>query len=132
MARQKGILQPAVSAVKVLDTIADKDRILIAEGCTHHRQCDDIGTVKIPDMIIKYTSREPEFSFTSGRTFPADLSDYKLIVHCGGCMLNEKEMRSRAREALAANVPMTNYGILIAKVTGILDRSVAPLGLNEE
>ena len=123
MARYKGTLGGAVRGADMLQKLEDGDTILISEGCTHHRQCEDIGTVKMPGWIRAYTGKELNYEFTSGGTFPADLSGIRLIVHCGGCMLNEKEMRSRAREAEAAGVPMTNYGIAIAKMHGILDRS---------
>ncbi|MBR2189616.1 MAG: [Eubacterium sp.] len=129
MARYKGTLQDAVRGARELDHIWDGDVILISEGCTHHRQCDDIGTVKMPAWIRQYTGKQPEFRFTSGGEFPLDLEGIRLIVHCGGCMLNEKEMRSRAKEARAAGVPMTNYGTAIAKIHGILDRSVEPVCL---
>ena len=112
-ARYKGELKPFVDGVKALESIQDGDKILISEGCTHRRQCNDIGTVKLPMWIRRHTGKEPEFSFTSGMEFPADLSSYKLIVHCGGCMLNEREMRYRLGCACDAGVPITNYGILI-------------------
>ena len=111
--------------IKALEGIGDGDRILIAEGCTHHRQCDDIGTVKIPRWIRNYTGRNPEFVFCSGTEFPEDLSGYRLIVHCGGCMLSEREMKYRNRCAADQEAPMTNYGILIAFMQGILERSIA-------
>ena len=124
-ARHKGLLHDAVEGAKILDILADGDTILIAEGCTHHRQCDDIGTVKLPKWITDYTGKNLNFAFTSGREFPEDLSPYRLAVHCGGCMLNDREMLYRAKCALDQNVPMTNYGILIAHINGILKRSVA-------
>lgn len=127
MARYKGSLKQAVRAVRVLDEIKDGDKILISEGCTHHRQCQDIGTVKMPAWVRQYTKAQPEFCFTSGTEFPADLSSYNLIIHCGGCMLNEKEMQHRNKVAARQNVPMTNYGIAIAYMHGILKRTVAPL-----
>lgn len=126
LARYKGNLEEAVRGVRTLDTLSDGDRVLISEGCTHHRQCGDIGTVKLPAWIRKYTGKELSFSFTSGTQFPEDLSEYRLAVHCGGCMLNEREMRYRAGCARDQQVPMTNYGILIAYVNGILKRSVEP------
>lgn len=126
-ARYKGNLSAAVAGVQALDDIQDGDRILISEGCTHHRQCNDIGTVKLPGWIKKYTGKNPVFSFSSGTEFPADLTSYKLIVHCGGCMLNEKEMMHRGKCAAKQNIPMTNYGILIAHIHGILQRSLSPL-----
>jgi predicted GTPase len=124
MARYKGLLDDAVRGVTAIDRIEDGDKILIAEGCTHHRQCDDIGTVKLPRWIINYTGKTPEFCFCSGGDFPSDFAEYKLIVHCGGCMLNTREMQSRAQMAKRAGVPMTNYGILIACMQGILKRSI--------
>ncbi|MDD5998942.1 MAG: [FeFe] hydrogenase H-cluster maturation GTPase HydF [Lachnospiraceae bacterium] len=124
MARWKGFLSTAVQGVGVLSQIKDGDKILIAEGCTHHRQCEDIGTVKLPQWIRSYTGREPEFVFCSGTEFPEDLHAFKLVVHCGGCMLNEKEMRYRMQTAVAQQIPFTNYGILIAHMNGILERSI--------
>ncbi len=126
-ARYKGNLSQAVESVRSLDQIQDGDKILISEGCTHHRQCNDIGTVKLPGWIRRYTGREPEFCYTSGTEFPDDLTPYKLIVHCGGCMLNEREMKYRQACARDQGIPMTNYGILIAYVNGILKRSTAPM-----
>lgn len=130
--RYKGNLKRQVSAVKILDTIKDGDKILIAEGCTHHRQCDDIGTVKLPNWIKKYTKAEPQFIFTSGTKFPHDLSAYKLIIHCGGCMLNEREMQSRLKAAQKQHIPMSNYGTAIAYMNGILQRTVRPLKISIE
>ena len=127
MARYKGALINSVKGVKALDTIKDGDRILISEGCTHHRQCDDIGTVKLPNWVRNYTKCEPEFIFTSGTEFPIDLGSYKLIIHCGGCTLNEREIMYRNKCAYLQNVPMTNYGIAIAYMNGILKRTVEPL-----
>ncbi|GHV32541.1 [FeFe] hydrogenase H-cluster maturation GTPase HydF [Spirochaetia bacterium] len=124
-ARYKGFLAPAVRGVRTLDSITEKSRILIAEGCTHHRQCDDIGTVKLPRWIKQYTGKEPEFAFTSGGEFPEDLSPYDLVLHCGACMLNEREMRYREACAADQGIPFTNYGISIAHIQGILKRSVA-------
>lgn len=123
-ARYKGNLEGAVRGVTALDRVKDGDTILISEGCTHHRQCDDIGTVKIPRWIREYTGKELHFETTSGTEFPDELGRYSLIVHCGGCMLNEREMKYRLSCAQDQNVPMTNYGILIAYVKGILKRSV--------
>jgi [FeFe] hydrogenase H-cluster maturation GTPase HydF len=125
-ARYKGDLAQNVRGVRALDALKDGDKVLICEGCTHHRQCDDIGTVKLPKWIRAFTSADPVFTFTSGGDFPHDLSDYALIVHCGGCMLNEREMKYRLARAADAGVPMTNYGVLIAHVHGILARSLAP------
>jgi [FeFe] hydrogenase H-cluster maturation GTPase HydF len=124
-ARHKGSLLSAVKGAKALDHLVDGDTILISEGCTHHRQCDDIGTVKLPHWILEHTGKQIQFAFTSGTEFPDDLSPYKLVVHCGGCMLNEREMKYRVQCALDQNVPITNYGILIAHINGILKRSVA-------
>ena len=124
-ARYKGNLDAAVKGVRELEKISDGDRILIAEGCTHHRQCDDIGTCKLPRWIRQFTGKEPVFVFTSGGEFPDDLSDYRLIVHCGACMLNEREMKYREREAVRQGVPFTNFGILIAHTQGILKRSIS-------
>ncbi len=125
-ARYKGDLEAVTKGAAALKNIQDGDKILIAEGCTHHRQCDDIGTVKIPSMIRKFTGKEPEFVFTSGTEFPDDLTDYQLVVHCGGCMLNEREMKYRISCCQDQKVPITNYGILMAQATGILKRSLAP------
>lgn len=125
-ARYKGDLKTSVEGAAALNSINDGDKILIAEGCTHHRQCDDIGTFKIPNWIRQYTGKEPEFSFTSGTEFPDDVSRFKLVVHCGGCMLNEREMKYRIACCQDQNIPITNYGILIALVTGILKRSLEP------
>lgn len=125
-ARYKGDLKTAVEGVSALPSLQDGDKILIAEGCTHHRQCDDIGTFKIPNWIRRYTGTQPEFVFTSGTEFPDDVSEFKLVVHCGGCMLNEREMKYRISCCQDQQVPVTNYGILIAQVTGILKRSLEP------
>ncbi len=124
MARYKGELGTLINGAEKLSEIRDGDRILISEGCTHHRQCNDIGTVKIPDMIRKFTNAEPEFSFTSGGEFPQDLREYSLIVHCGGCTLNEKEMKHRMSLANEHGVPMVNYGVAIARMNGILEKSI--------
>ena len=124
-ARYKGILDTAVKGVLKLAKISDGDKILIAEGCTHHRQCDDIGTVKLPRLIRQFTGKTPEFAFTSGGEFPEDLTPYKLIVHCGACMLNDREMKYRERESASHGVPFTNFGILIAYTQGILKRSIS-------
>lgn len=125
-ARYKGNLPALIKGVTALEQIEDGDKILVSEGCTHHRQCDDIGSVKLPRWIRQYTGKEPEFVFSSGTEFPADFSPYKMIVHCGGCMLNEREMKYRLACAKDQNIPMTNYGILIAYIQGILKRSVEP------
>ena len=123
-ARYKGNLESVVRGVTALDRLKDGDQVLISEGCSHHRQCGDIGTVKLPAWIREYTKKELYFEFTSGTEFPDDLTPYQLIVHCGGCMLNEREMKYRLSCAEDQQVPMTNYGILIAYVHGILKRSV--------
>lgn len=125
-ARYKGNLQTAVQGVTALESLEDGDKILIGEGCTHHRQCDDIGTVKLPRWIKEYTGKNPEFIFTSGTEFPLDLSPYKMIIHCGACMLNEREMQYRIKCAADQNIPFTNYGITIAYINGILKRTVEP------
>ncbi len=124
-ARYKGNLQSVVDGARTLDLLSDGDTILISEGCTHHRQCEDIGTVKLPNFIRKHTAKEINFEFTSGTEFPLDLQKYRLIIHCGGCTLNEREMRYRQKCAEDAKVPMTNYGIAIAHMKGILKRSVS-------
>lgn len=124
MARWKGFLNTAVKGAYALDTLKDGDKILIAEGCTHHRQCEDIGTVKLPNWIRNYTGKTPEFEFCSGTEFSEDLSDYKLVIHCGGCMLNEREMKYRMKCAENQKVPFTNYGTAIAHMNGILSRSL--------
>ena len=124
MARYKGNLKNAVKSASELDGLLDGDTVLISEGCTHHRQCNDIGTVKLPKLIRKYTNKEINFEFTSGGEFPKDLSGYRLIVHCGGCMLNENEMQYRYKTAKEKDIPITNYGMAIAYMNGIIKRSV--------
>lgn len=124
--RYKGELEIQLKGIAALSSIEDGDRILIAEGCTHHRQCGDIGTCKMPEWIRNYTGKKPVFEFTSGTEFPGDVSSYKMVVHCGGCMLNEREMKYRIACCQDQGVPITNYGILIAQVTGILKRSLGP------
>ena len=126
MARYKGALVNSINGVKALDSIQNDDVVLISEGCTHHRQCDDIGTVKLPNWIRNHTKAEPKFVFTSGNEFPLDLHNYKMIIHCGGCMLNEREIMYRNKCAHLQNIPMTNYGIAIAYLNGILKRTIAP------
>jgi len=123
-ARYKGDLATQVKGAAMLSKLQDGDKILIAEGCTHHRQCGDIGTVKLPNWIQKFSNAKVQIDFTSGGEFPQDVSEYKLIVHCGGCMLNEAEMKHRISLAKEADVPMTNYGVAIAHVNGILKRSL--------
>ncbi len=123
-ARYKGDLVSLVKGASALAKLQDGDRVLIAEGCTHHRQCGDIGSVKIPRWIENFSGAKPSYTFTSGGEFPADLAAYKLVVHCGGCMLNEKEMAHRMAVATAAGVPMVNYGVAIAQMHGILKKSL--------
>ena len=125
-ARYKGELDEAVRGAAALDRLKDGDVVLISEGCTHHRQCGDIGTVKLPAWLKGYTKKELRFEFTSGGEFPDDPSPYALVVHCGGCMLNEREMKSRIARAREAGVPITNYGIAIAQAHGILRRALSP------
>ncbi len=125
-ARYKGDLATVIGGAAKLSKLKDGDRVLISEGCTHHRQCQDIGTVKLPGWIDSYTGKTLDYSFTSGTEFPEDLSQYALVVHCGGCMLNEKEMKSRLKCCNEQGVPVTNYGIAIAQMHGILKRSLEP------
>lgn len=124
MARFKGILDQSIEGANMLDKLESGAKILISEGCTHHRQCEDIGTVKLPGWIREYTGKDFEFSFTSGLEFPKDLSGFDLIIHCGACMLGETEVASRYRKASEEGVPMTNYGIAIGKMKGILARVI--------
>ena len=124
MARFKGILDQSIEGANMLDKLESGAKILISEGCTHHRQCEDIGTVKLPGWIREYTGKDFEFSFTSGLEFPKDLSGFDLIIHCGACMLGETEVASRYRKAFEQGVPMTNYGIAIGKMKGILARVI--------
>ena len=125
-ARYKGSLESTVKGAAGLNKLKDGDKVLISEGCTHHRQCEDIGTVKIPRWIERYTGKKLVYEWSSGTEFPEDLSDYSLVVHCGGCMLNEREMKYRQKQAGRQGIPMTNYGILIACTQGILKRSLMP------
>ncbi|MGN0557302.1 MAG: [FeFe] hydrogenase H-cluster maturation GTPase HydF [Acutalibacteraceae bacterium] len=125
-ARYKGSLPAAVKAARAMNELKDGDCVLISEGCTHHRQCDDIGSVKIPKWLSEFTGKQLNFAFTSGGEFPSDLSKFALIIHCGGCMLNEREMQHRVETAASENVPMLNYGIAIAHMNGILKRSLEP------
>lgn len=122
--RYKGDLKQQVRGAKALKNLKDNDTVLISEGCTHHRQCDDIGTVKMPRWISDYTKKNLNFEFTSGTEFPEDLSKYAVIVHCGGCTLNQREMKYRLKCAADQGIPMTNYGVAIADMHGILDRSL--------
>lgn len=124
MARYKGFLKTAIEGVRKINNLKDGDKILISEGCTHHRQCEDIGTVKIPNWLKKYTNLELKFDWSSGNSYPNNLEDYSLIIHCGGCMLNSKEMIYRMNEAKNKGVPFTNYGIVIAYMKKILERSI--------
>lgn len=124
MAKYKGFLDTAVEGVSKIKNLKNCDRILISEGCTHHRQCKDIGTVKLPDWLEKYTGKNLLFDFSSGTEFPENLSEYSLIIHCGGCMLNEREVQSRMERAIKQNIPFTNYGTAIAYMNGILKRSL--------
>lgn len=123
-ARYKGNLETLVHGAKTLDTLEDGDTILISEGCTHHRQCGDIGTEKLPMMLRKHSGKQLDFEFTSGTEFPLNVDKYKLIIHCGGCMLNEREMKYRLKCAEDAEIPITNYGTAIAHMNGILERCV--------
>lgn len=126
MARYKGELFEFARGAAAMDRLRDGDTLLLAEGCTHHRQCNDIGTVKLPGWIRSYTGKDLHFEFTSGGDFPSDLSRYALVIHCGACMLNEREVHSRIGQALDAGVPITNYGIAIAQMNGILGRALSP------
>jgi len=127
MARYKGGLKQQIRGARKLASLKDGDTVLISEGCTHHRQCKDIGTVKMPGWIENYSKAKPNYRFTSGGDFPDDLNGIDLIVHCGGCMLNENQMKTRVQSAVKAGVPIVNYGIAIAAMHGILERSLAPL-----
>ena len=124
MARYKGFLEGAVQGVAAIETLQDGEKVLICEGCTHHRQCEDIGTVKIPRWLRQHTGKELELVHTSGKDFPEDLLPYRLVIHCGGCMLNERKVAYRQKCAADAGIPFTNYGIAIAYMTGILKRSI--------
>ena len=125
MARKKGLLEEAVRGAAAIDRLKDGDTVLISEGCTHHRQCDDIGTVKIPRWLGNYTGKQLNIATSSGKSFPEELEDYQLVIHCGGCMLSEREVRYRMKCAQDQKVPITNYGIAIAYMKGILRRSIA-------
>ena len=124
MANYKGFLKTAVNGISALKNLKDGDKVLIAEGCTHHRQCNDIGTVKLPNWLKAYSGKKLEFEFCSGRDFPEDVSPYALVVHCGGCMLTEREVQYRMRCTVDQGIPFTNYGTVIAMVTGTLERSL--------
>lgn len=125
MARYKGDLRLTVAGAEAVEGLKDGDRVLISEGCTHHRQCEDIGTVKLPQWIRTHTGVQPIFEFTSGNTFPEDLSPYRMVIHCGGCTLPQRQMRYRQRCCIDQGIPITNYGILIAHLNGILPRATA-------
>jgi hypothetical protein len=127
MARYKGSLGQCLEGAKALMHLQDGDKVLISEGCSHHRQCEDIGTVKIPNLICKVLGVAPEFSFTSGGTFPKDLGQYRLVIHCGGCTLTEGEVAHRMSLCRESGVPVTNYGTALASLNGILERSILPL-----
>ena len=124
MANYRGKLNSLVKSAKVLSELQNSDNVLISEACTHHRQCNDIGTVKLPKWIKAFTGKNINFEFTQGGEFPADLSKYKLIVHCGGCMINEAEMTTRQQRAGEKGIPMVNYGMAIAYMNGILERAL--------
>ena len=128
MARYKGDLPAQLQAVHALENLTDGDVVLIAEGCTHHRTCEDIGMVKLPQWIREICGANPHFAFTSGRDFPDDLTPYAAVVHCGGCTLNARDMASRIQRARHQGVPITNYGMVIARAHDILSRALAPLG----
>ncbi len=127
MARYKGFLEAALQGIRAIDNLKDGDAVLIAEGCTHHRQCNDIGTVKIPRWLKQHCGKQIDIETCSGTEFPEDLTKYAAVIHCGGCMLNEREVKYRMKCALDQGVPFTNYGITIAHITGILSRSIAPI-----
>jgi hypothetical protein len=118
-----------LQGVKALSNLRDGDLVLISEACSHHRQCNDIGTVKMPGWIEKFTGVKPKYEFTSGGTFPEEVTQYKLVVHCGGCMVNEQEMQGRTKICKRDQVPIVNYGMAIAAMHGILDRSLEILGV---
>lgn len=127
MARSKGFLQTAVNGVKAIKALKDGDTVLISEGCTHHRQCGDIGSVKIPALLRKFTGKNINIELSSGNHFPDDLSKYALVIHCGGCMLNNREMQYRMETAIDNGIPFTNYGTALAFMNGILERSITPI-----
>ena len=127
MARYRGSLDTQLKGVAALKNLQDNDKVLIAEACTHHRQCNDIGTVKLPVWIKKHTGKEVDFEFSSGNECPEDLSKYILVVHCGGCMVNASEMQNRTKHCVEQGVPIVNYGMAIAHFNGILDRSLEVL-----
>lgn len=130
MARYKGDLEWQVGGAKAIDRLKEGSKVLVSEGCTHHRQCGDIGTIKIPAWIKNYTEKDFVYEFTSGGEFPEDLSEYSLIIHCGGCTLNEQEMKYRIAKAIESGVPITNYGVIISYMNGILERTLDLLTLS--
>ena len=132
MARYKGFLKTAVNGARAIESLNDGDKILISEGCTHHRQCDDIGTVKLPRLLKNYTGKNFEIVTSSGKGFPTDLSEFSLAIHCGACMLNSREVISRMNRSVESGVPFTNYGIAIAYMRGILDRSIEMFEMFDE
>lgn len=129
-ARYKGELDPFIEGIRAIESLKDGDTVLISEGCTHHRQCGDIGTEKIPKLLRKHTGKKIDIRFTSGNEFPRNLDDYSLVIHCGGCMLNAKEMKSRIHYSVSQNTPIINYGMFLAYVNGILPRAMKPLGIS--
>lgn len=129
-ARYKGELDPFIQGIRAIESLKDGDTVLISEGCTHHRQCGDIGTEKIPKLLRKHTGKKIDIRFTSGNEFPRNLDDYSLVIHCGGCMLNAKEMKSRIHYSVSQNTPIINYGMFLAYVNGILPRAMKPLGIS--
>jgi len=131
-ARYKGDLAEQVRGTRAVAALKDGDRVLVAEGCTHHRQCDDIGTVKIPRWLRQHTGRDLVYEHTSGMKYPRDLSAYKLIIHCGACMLNRREMHYRIQQAKTAGIPIVNYGVLIAYMQGILERCLEPFAPKQD
>lgn len=132
MARYKGSLEQSLKGAEMLDKLHNGDKILISEGCTHHRQCGDIGSVKLPAWISAYTGKKLSFNFTSGKDFPSSLTDFRLVIHCGACMLNENEMKNRLLLCKNQEIPITNYGMVIAKTRGILEKSLEPLKKRKE
>ena len=132
MARYKGSLEESLKGAEMLDKLHNGDKILISEGCTHHRQCGDIGSVKLPAWISAYTGKKLSFNFTSGKDFPSSLTDFRLVIHCGACMLNENEMKNRLLLCKNQGIPITNYGMVIAKTRGILEKSLEPLKKRKE
>lgn len=127
MARYKGDLSLLLEGIKAVQELKDGNKVLIAEGCTHHRQCEDIGTVKLPRLLRRHTGIEPEFIFASGKDFPEDLAGVKMVIHCGGCMQTQRQLQHRLDQCRRAGIPVTNYGLLLAHLNGILPRAIAPL-----